>query len=95
MIKYCLALQLIQELGGRVCLSDDSHGISYVGLNYLKMRDYLKGMGLERTWYLVSSSRRQTGDYTVGERGRVAARPLDGWYDHPFWAKLSDAQRRK
>lgn len=76
-------------------MSDDSHGISYVGLNYLKMRDYLKGMGLERTWYLISSSRRQTGDYTVGERGRVAARPLDGWYDHPFWAKLSDAQRRK
>ncbi|OXB38516.1 hypothetical protein LQV05_002677 [Cryptococcus neoformans] len=88
-------LQLIQELGGRICLSDDSHGVSYVGLNYLKMRDYLKNMGLERTWYLVSSSRRQTGDYTVGERGRVAARPLDGWYDHPFWIKLEDAQRRK
>lgn len=52
-------------------------------------------MGLERTWYLIPSSRRQIGDYKVGERGRVAARPLDKWYDHPFWAKLEDVQRRK
>lgn len=86
---------MIQELGGRVCLSDDSHGVSYVGLNYLAMRDYLKDMGLERTWYLIPSSRRQIRDYKVGERGRVAARPLDRWYDHPFWTKLEDAQRRK
>ncbi|ODN84101.1 hypothetical protein L202_00115 [Cryptococcus amylolentus CBS 6039] len=85
-------LQLIQELGGKICLSDDSHGVSYVGLNYPKMRDYLTSMGVERIWYLVPASQRQEGDEEVGVRRRVVARPMDGWAEHPFWAKLEAAQ---
>ncbi|ODO07548.1 histidinol-phosphatase (PHP family) [Cryptococcus wingfieldii CBS 7118] len=85
-------LQLIQELRGKICLSDDSHGVSYVGLNYPKMRDYLTSMGVERIWYLVPASQRKEGDEEVGVRRRVVARPMDGWAEHPFWAKLEAAQ---
>lgn len=44
-------LRLILQLGGRVCLSDDSHGLGQVGLNYGPARTYL----LEHEaviWYL-------------------------------------------
>lgn len=80
------------ELGGRVCLSDDSHGVSYVGLNYLPMRDYLVAQGLETVWYLMPSKERQEGDQAVGRRGRVVARPLRGWAEDPFWEKYAATQ---
>ncbi|WVF70889.1 hypothetical protein IAT40_005684 [Kwoniella sp. CBS 6097] len=92
-------LRLIKSLGGRICLSDDSHGVSYVGLNYLKMREYLVSEGIDEIWYLVSSDQRSqsTTDHdqrreTVGSRGRVVAKELEGWADHPFWKKLEAAQ---
>ncbi|ORY28508.1 putative histidinol-phosphatase [Naematelia encephala] len=85
-------LKLILQLGGRICLSDDSHGVSYVGLNYLRMKDYLVDMGVEEVWYLVPASQRQHDDQTVGRRGRVVARKFKGWAKHPFWDQLSQAQ---
>ncbi|WVQ85416.1 hypothetical protein IAT38_007581 [Cryptococcus sp. DSM 104549] len=86
-------LELILSLDGRICLSDDSHGVSYVGLNYLKMRDYLLGMGVKKVWYLVPEAQRQAGDKEVGERRRVVARALGGWGEHAFWGKLEAAQQ--
>ncbi|OCF32776.1 histidinol-phosphatase (PHP family) [Kwoniella heveanensis BCC8398] len=106
-------LRLIKSLGGRICLSDDSHGVSYVGLNYLKMRDYLISEQIDEIWYLEPSSTspsyskegsQQTGPHTasndntveesqiVGKRGRVVARKVQGWAEHPFWKKLEAAQ---
>ncbi|WWC86159.1 uncharacterized protein L201_001032 [Kwoniella dendrophila CBS 6074] len=84
-------LELIISLGGKICLSDDSHGISYVGLNYLKMKDYLVDQGVKEIWYLVSSSeRKEDGDIEFkNDRQRVRARKLDKWDTHPFWERKS------
>lgn len=46
-------LQLIQQVGGRVCLSDDSHGVAQVGLNYARARDYLMQNNVDRIWVLT------------------------------------------
>nr|XP_019014915.1 uncharacterized protein I206_01002 [Kwoniella pini CBS 10737]OCF53696.1 hypothetical protein I206_01002 [Kwoniella pini CBS 10737] len=80
-------LNLIVSLGGKICLSDDSHGISYVGLNYKKMRDYLVDQGVTEIWYLVSSVEdMQEGDEEIkNDRGKVFARKMVGWDKHPFW----------
>ncbi|KAK8865851.1 hypothetical protein IAR55_000999 [Kwoniella newhampshirensis] len=88
-------LQLILSLKGRICLSDDSHGVSYVGLNYLKLRDYLAGADVATIWYLVPTDQRVNGDEDVGNRRRVVARRMEAWNDHPFWKKLEIAQEAK
>ncbi|GFZ45238.1 hypothetical protein JCM24511_02964 [Saitozyma sp. JCM 24511] len=85
-------LRCILDGGGRICLSDDSHGVSYVGLNYLRMRDYLVGEGVRDVWHLVRASDRREGDQVVGGRGSVVARRLSEWESHPFWPKLEAAQ---
>lgn len=82
-------LRLILEKGGRICLSDDSHGVSYVGLNYGKMREYLVSEGVEEVWYLVPREQRAEGDEEIGGRRRVVARPLRGWAKDPFWETLA------
>jgi histidinol-phosphatase (PHP family) len=43
----------IIEKGGKFCLSDDSHGVAQVGLNYTKCIDYLEELGVEQVWYLT------------------------------------------
>lgn len=88
--------QLIMSCGGRVCLSDDSHGVRYVGLNYLRMRDYLVDVGLKEIWYLVPKGQRRDVDQPVGRRGNVAARRLGGsWADQAFWRNLARLQSQR
>ena len=77
-------------MGGRICLSDDSHGVAQVGLNYGRMKTYLEGMGVDEIWYLVGEEQKEDGDETVGTRGRVVARRMRDWTSHPFWAGLQD-----
>ncbi|KAL1412887.1 hypothetical protein Q8F55_000636 [Vanrija albida] len=84
-------LRLILDNGGRICLSDDSHGVSYVGLNYGPMRDYLVAQQVETIWYLVPAAATAAAaadglDQAVGKRGRVVARPMKDWASDPFWA---------
>ena len=74
-----------------MCLSDDSHGISYVGLNYGSMKDYLVSQGLEEVWYLVPAASAPSEAVPLGRRGRVKAVRMNGWAEHPFWTKLSQA----
>lgn len=33
-------------------MSDDSHGLSQVGLNFKRVQDYLLDIGVEEVWYL-------------------------------------------
>lgn len=75
-------------MGGRICLSDDSHGVAQVGLNYGRMKTYLEEMGVEEIWYLVAADQRKEGDEQVGSRGRVIARRMKSWTSHPFWTGL-------
>lgn len=44
--------ELIIKLGGRFCLSDDSHTYAQVGLNYHKVWEYVKELGLENIYHL-------------------------------------------
>lgn len=46
----------IVELGGKLCLSDDSHSVEQVGLNYHKALAYLESLGVEEVWRLQRSS---------------------------------------
>jgi len=77
-------------MGGRICLSDDSHGVAQVGLNYGRMKMYLEEMGVEEIWYLVGQEQMEDGDEQVGYRGRVVARRMKDWGSHPFWTRLED-----
>jgi histidinol-phosphatase (PHP family) len=77
-------------MGGRVCLSDDSHGVAQVGLNYGRMKTYLEEMGIQEIWHLVDVKQREDGDETIGTRRRVVARRMKEWTSHPFWEGLQD-----
>jgi histidinol-phosphatase (PHP family) len=40
------------SLGGKFTLSDDSHGVVQVGLNFERVKSYLEDVGVETLWYL-------------------------------------------
>lgn len=40
------------KLGGRFTLSDDSHGVAQVGLNFALVTKYLESLGVEDVYYL-------------------------------------------
>lgn len=44
--------QLIMSYGGRFTISDDSHGIEQVGLNYERVLTYIESLGLGELHYL-------------------------------------------
>lgn len=44
--------KIILEKGGMFCLSDDSHGVNQVGLNYNVSLKYLQSLGAEKLYYL-------------------------------------------
>lgn len=48
--------KLIIEKGGKFCLSDDSHSIQQVGLNYSVVLEYIKELGLKEVWRLSLES---------------------------------------
>ncbi|KAH8593462.1 histidinol-phosphatase-like protein [Bisporella sp. PMI_857] len=46
---------IVQEflgLGGKLTLSDDSHGIAHVGTNFGRAVEYLEGLGVKEVWLL-------------------------------------------
>lgn len=45
-------LQEFLRLGGKFTLSDDSHGVAQVGLNFERVKTYLEDVGVETLWYL-------------------------------------------
>ena len=55
-------LESILSHGGRICLSDDSHGIDYVALNYTRLKQYLVLAGVEEIWYLEADPDGQLTD---------------------------------
>ncbi|KAI5783848.1 polymerase/histidinol phosphatase-like protein [Peziza echinospora] len=44
--------ELVQSLGGRFTFSDDSHGVSQVGLNYDKLLQYARSLNIQEIYYL-------------------------------------------
>ncbi|KIJ05938.1 histidinol-phosphatase [Paxillus involutus ATCC 200175] len=73
-------IAVILELGGRLALSDDSHGPYRVGEHYPETRNYLQQLGVKELWYLSHSS-----DGNAFERGLAPARVAGDWWEHDFW----------
>ncbi|KIK64229.1 hypothetical protein GYMLUDRAFT_221557 [Collybiopsis luxurians FD-317 M1] len=73
-------LKVILQAGGRLALSDDSHGPHAVGLNYHRVADYLRHEGVDELWYLEASE-------NLNEAGRKvqAIKVPDGWESHSLW----------
>lgn len=90
-------LDSILSMNGRLCLSDDSHGVQAVGLNYLRMRQYLVDSGVDTIWYLEkdTASKPDTtkqdddGAPTRFARGTIAKSMGPEWATHPFWATFA------
>lgn len=79
---------MILELGGRLALSDDSHGPHRVGENYPRMRDYLRQLGVKELWYLA-----RTLDGSTFERGLSATRVAGEWWEHDFWKRCAPSSQ--
>jgi len=47
--------QMFNIMGGNFCLSDDSHGVEQVALNYQQCIPYLERNGISRIHFLESS----------------------------------------
>ena len=71
---------MIVKRGGKLCLSDDSHGKHAVGLNYDRLADYLSSSGITGIYHLERCEQ--------GGIGTRNMRPVlvDGdWRSDPFW----------
>ncbi len=78
--------KVIKEAGGKFALSDDSHGPHAVGLNYARMAEYVRHVGISELWVLEGSP-------VKNEAGRsVQARKIEErWWEHPFWTKPTES----
>ncbi|KAJ7747792.1 Polymerase/histidinol phosphatase-like protein [Mycena metata] len=77
-------LQIILKHGGRLALSDDSHGPHAVGLNYARLPEYMKRAGVTELWFLEHSE-------TPNASGRnIKATKMDRpWAADAFWTRFS------
>lgn len=73
-------VELIRQCGGRFSLSDDSHGPHAVGLNYGRLRNYLRRVGVHELWVLE-----RTGVPNPAGRPVKAVRVEGRWWEHVFW----------
>ncbi|EPQ50302.1 histidinol phosphate phosphatase H [Gloeophyllum trabeum ATCC 11539] len=81
-------LQAILQLGGRLVLSDDSHGPQAVGLNYDLVKEYLTNMGVTQLHYLqISEEPNNFGRHVV------AVKVENHWWEDPFWNTHHPVQR--
>ncbi|KAG8928583.1 histidinolphosphatase [Tulasnella sp. 417] len=82
-------LKLIISKGGRLCLSDDSHGPSAVGLNFHLLYDYMVRMGVRDLWYLERHDERNV----AGRKVRAVQYNGD-WQEDPFWSQFGPELER-
>jgi histidinol-phosphatase (PHP family) len=73
-------IELICQEGGRLTISDDSHGPHAVGLHYGLVKDYLISVGVQNLWHIDVSTSRNAG----GRKTAPVKLPGD-WWAHPFW----------
>lgn len=69
---------MVLKQGGRVGLSDDSHGKQSVGVNYDRLGDYLKRSGIAEIYYLESRG-------NVGGRTTRPTAVGGDWMSDAFW----------
>jgi histidinol-phosphatase (PHP family) len=79
-------MQRFMELNGRFTLSDDSHGVEQVGLNYPRVLDAFRRSGVNEIVYLatIGSSDSQPIDERF-KRVCWTTMTLDQLESHGFW----------
>ena len=79
-------MQRFVELNGRFTLSDDSHGVEQVGLNYPRVLDAIRRAGIKEIVYLATIG--SSDSPAIDERfQKVCWRTmtLDQIESHGFW----------
>lgn len=72
-----MVLQEFLKMGGKFTLSDDSHGIDQVGLNFKRVQQYLLDVGIKQLWSFERDNKGDLADTSV----QVKDLKLDA---HPF-----------
>jgi len=73
---------MIVKHGGKLGLSDDSHGKDAVGLNYDRLAAYLKMSGITEIYHLARWGREGEG---VSARKLYPVLVEGDWRSDPFW----------
>lgn len=81
-------LQAFRDLGGRFTISDDAHKVDQVGLNYHRVLDYVKSLGIEKVHYL---ERLPAGEIAVDTLEACAVRSIsvELLEKEPFWTLMA------
>ena len=74
-------------MGGRFTLSDDSHGIEQVGLNYATTLKCVERAGITELWHLASASNSTPPLDKRFPNVRWSSVPVDQLKSHAFWTK--------
>ncbi|KAI8980632.1 histidinol phosphate phosphatase H [Trametes punicea] len=77
-------VEIIRQAGGRFVLSDDSHGPHAVGLNYHRIPEYARRVGIDELWVL---ERAEGSVRNAAGRSVVPRRVSGNWLEHPFWSR--------
>ena len=82
------------DMGGRFAVSDDSHGVEQVGLNYDKLVPFLEDVGVKEVSFLAHKEERQERPYDARFPNlAVEAISVDELQKHPFWVVDSNARK--
>ncbi|KAJ3211324.1 histidinolphosphatase [Dinochytrium kinnereticum] len=71
-------MEMMINKGVKFTLSDDSHGPDDVGMHYIKLRDYLKNLGVETVYHLE-----------VDAVGRTVNTKVSNIVSHSFWKSFA------
>ncbi|KAJ2760938.1 hypothetical protein H4S06_001469 [Coemansia sp. BCRC 34490] len=90
-------LHEILQKGGRVTISDDSHGAQDVGMHYDRLHAYLREMGVRDVHYLRHATEEEHEENDGSENNSNGNNKIDvcvlrDAVDHPFWAANGYAQ---
>lgn len=83
-----MQLQSFIDLNGRFTLSDDSHGVEQVGLNFHRVLEAIKKAGIKELAYLAPAG--SANSTAVDDRFPQvcwASLPLSQLEAHEFWSK--------
>lgn len=73
-------------MDGRFVMSDDSHGIEQVGLNYHRVLDAIRKAGIQQMHFLnreAPSAMVNGGGHATAHAASISLSDLEA---HPFWA---------
>jgi histidinol-phosphatase (PHP family) len=69
-------VKMVQKEGGLWCLSDDAHSVGQVGLNYRRLRDWARGLGIDEAHVRALGK---------GEDGNLTKQLCESVWRGSFW----------